>query len=211
MEQTASVFSSADSNSENPDGVSSIISQEELESEGEGKGLDINMSMNKGVVYPIIRINDHYCLSTEIKEFYIESGFYKNYTEYKTVKRPETGFVPTLHLILQTGSPDFLKGNQIKSGDKCSVYFSSGNGMVKSYRGDYIITSVVTSEKPTEVADKPVTYIIRGELYIPNLRNESEKFCFNGTSRDAIMDAAQRLGLSFFFCDPEDTKDYQGW
>lgn len=208
-EQT-SVYASSEENSETNQNVQSIMDKEESD-EGSGAGLDINMSMNKGVAYPIIRINDHYCTFDEIREFYIESGFYKDYNEYKTIKKPQTGFVPTMHLILHTGSPDFLKGNQIKSGDKCAIFFSSGGGMVKSYRGDYIITSVTTSNKETEVTDKPVTYIIKGELYIPNLRNESEKFCFNGSSRDAIMDAAQRLGLSFFFCDPEDTKDYQGW
>lgn len=174
-------------------------------------GLDVNMHMNKGVAYPIIRINDHYCVQDEILEFYIESGYFKDYREYMSIGKPSTGFVPTMHLILKTSAPDLLKANQIKSGDKCAVFFRSGGAMVKSYRGDYIITSVVTSDKHSELTDVKVTYIIRGELYVPNLRNESDKFNFNGSSRDAIVDASERLGLSFFFCDPDNTNDYQGW
>ena len=99
---------------------------------GRGKGLDYNSVKNKGVVFPIIRINDHYFTAEEIKDFYIESGYYKNYHEYQTLKFPMTGFVPTMHLVIHTFSPDLLKNNQIKSGDKAAVFFSNGGGMIKS-------------------------------------------------------------------------------
>lgn len=178
---------------------------------GTGKGLDFNTVKNKGVVFPIIRINDHICAEEEIREFYIETGYFKNYHEYQTLKKAKTGFIPTMHLILQTTSPDLLKSNQIKSGDKCGLYFSNGGGMVKSYRADYVINSVVTTEKPSERTDIPVVYIIEGELFVPNLRNEGIRFNFNGSSRDALFDAAQKMGLGFYFCDPDDTDDYQGW
>ena len=178
---------------------------------GSGSGLDYNTVKNKGVVYPIIRINDHYFSSYEIEEFSIETGFYKNYHDWKKYKFPKTGFVPTMRLVITTTASDLLKRNIIKSGDKCAVFFSSGGGIIKSYRADYLITSVVTSDKETEITDNPVTFIITGELFIPNLRNETEKFNFNGSSRDAMMDCATRLGLAFYFCDPDDTQDYQGW
>ena len=178
---------------------------------GSGSGLDFNTVKNKGVVYPIIRINDHYFSSYEIEEFSIETGFYKNYHDWKRYKFPKTGFVPTMRLVITTTASDLLKRNIIKSGDKCAVFFSSGGGIIKSYRADYLITSVVTSDKETESTDLPVTFIITGELFIPNLRNETEKFNFNGSSRDAMMDCATRLGLAFYFCDPDDTQDYQGW
>lgn len=205
------VYSSSESNGNVDETNSDVKMGTEEQDTGNHRGLDVNMNMNKGIAYPIIRINDHYCVYEEIVEFYIESGFYKDYREYMSIGKPSTGFVPTLHLILRTSSPDLLKSNQIKSGDKCAVFFRSGGGLIKSYRGDYIITSVVTSDKYSEVTDVKVTYIIRGELYVPNLRNESDKFNFNGSSRDAIVDASERLGLSFFFCDPDNTNDYQGW
>jgi len=55
---------------------------EDGKSVGSGKGLDFNTVKNKGVVFPIIRINDHICSEEEIREFYIETGYFKNYHEY---------------------------------------------------------------------------------------------------------------------------------
>lgn len=175
------------------------------------KGLDPNMFKNKGTVYPLIRINDHVFTAEEIVEFYIETGYFKNYHEYKTLKIPRTGFVPTVHLVISTAAPDLLKGNQIKSGDKMAVFLSPGGGMVKSYRGDYLITSCVSSEKPTELINQPMTFIINGELFVPSLHSELEKNVIQGSSRDAMMEIANLLGLGFYFCDPDDTDDYQGW
>ena len=40
------------------------------------------MVKNKGRVYPIIRINDYFFTPEEIDEFYIETGYFKNYHEY---------------------------------------------------------------------------------------------------------------------------------
>ena len=36
-------------------------------------------------------------------------------------------------------------------------------------------------------------------------------FAFSGTSRDAVIDAASKMGLGFFFCDEENTDDIQMW
>jgi len=169
------------------------------------------MVKNKGRVYPIVRINDHFFTPEEIDEFYIETGYFKNYHEYQKIKIPRTGFVPTVKLVVTSAAPDLLKNNQIKSGDKMAVFMSAGGGMVKSYRADYLITSCVNSEKPSEVMDVPVTYIIKGELFVPNLHSESEKNVIQGTSRDVMMEIASKLGLGFYFCDPDNTDDFQGW
>ena len=40
------------------------------------------MVKNKGRVYPIIRINDHFFTPEEFDEFYSETGYFKNYHEY---------------------------------------------------------------------------------------------------------------------------------
>lgn len=127
-----------------PSAVKNSVVEDE-ESLGNGKGLDPNAFRNKGTVFPFIRINDHYFTEDEIVEFYIESGYYKNYHDYKNIKIPRTGFVPTIHIILKTASTDLLKQNQIKSGDKIAVFISNGGGMVKSYRADYVINSCVTT------------------------------------------------------------------
>ena len=136
----------------NPESIKTS-SAESDNSIGECKGLDPNGFRNKGTVYPFIRINDHYFTADEIVEFYIESGYYKDFHEYKNIKIPRTGFVPTIHIILKTSSSDLLKQNQIKSGDKIAVFISNGGGMVKSYRADYVINSAVTTNKPSEMVN----------------------------------------------------------
>lgn len=215
MPDTTSIQSSAEQNvSQNiSPGQSGITNIDEpaLENATTSGIASGNSILNKGVVFPIIRLNDHYLLPEEIVEFYIESGFYKDYHDYFVHGHMVSGFVPTCKLIVNTTSPDLIKQNQVKVGDKLAIFFHGGGAMVKSYRGDYIIKTCFTSDKPTEIQDKSVTYVITGELYVPNLNNESIKFNFNGSSRDAMYDASQQLGLSFFFCDPEDTDDYQGW
>ena len=61
------------------------------------------------------------------------------------------------------------------------------------------------------MVNQPVTYIIDGELWIPNLHSELEKTVLTGSSRDVLMQIAEMLGLGFYFCDPDNTDDYQGW
>ena len=58
------------------------IVQDSAENVGFGAGLDNNTIMNKGTVDTIIRINDHYCSQEEIHEFYVESGYFKDYKDY---------------------------------------------------------------------------------------------------------------------------------
>ena len=167
---------------------------------------------NKGTTYPIIRINDHYFTQDEIQEFSMECGYYKDYTDYAKYKMPITGFLPTMRLIVRTANPDLLKTNHIKQGDRCAVFFSASHQMIKSMRCDFRITSCVSDDMTQNRYDAFVTYIIKGELYIPDLRNEELRYNFNGSSRDAMMDIAKRLRLAFFFCDPEDTaEDVMVW
>ncbi len=83
--------------------------------------------------------------------------------------------------------------------------------MVKSIRCDFRVTNVVTNNMNQNRKEHYIRYIINGELYVPDLRNENIRYNFNGSSRDAMMDAAKRLRLSYFFCDPEDTDDVMVW
>lgn len=170
-----------------------------------------NQWYNKGAVYPIIRINDHYFESTEIQHFSMETGYYKNYNEYEIYQMPLTGVLPTMRLIVTTSDPGLLKKDFVKQGDRCSVFFQSGHAMIKSMRCDFRITNVVSDQMDQTQYQKYQTQIITGELYVPDLRNEESRYNFNGSSRDAMMDLAKRLRLSFFFCDPDDTNDVMVW
>lgn len=169
------------------------------------------MLADKGVVYPIIRINDHYFTEYEIQYFSCETGYYKNFYDYGRYKMPISGFIPTFKLIVVSSNPDLLKTNFVKNGDRCAVFFTSSHSMIKSIRCDFRITNVITNHMPQNINNRYVKYILTGELYVPDLRNEEIRYNFNGSSRDAMMDAAKRLRLSFFFCDPEDTDDVMVW
>lgn len=181
-------------------------------SDGDHEDVGENNLYNKGTTYPIIRINDHYFTQQEIQEFSMECGYYKDYTDYAKYRMPITGFLPTMRLIVRTANPDMLKTNHIKQGDRCAVFFSASHQMIKSMRCDFRITSCVSDDMSQNRFEYYTTYIIRGELYIPDLRNEELRYNFNGSSRDAMMDIAKRLRLAFFFCDPEDTaEDVMVW
>ena len=52
------------------------------EEPGLGKGVDPNNTLNKGTLYPVIKINDSFISYHEIVEFNIETGWYKNPLEY---------------------------------------------------------------------------------------------------------------------------------
>lgn len=182
-----------------------------MEEPGLGKGLDPNNTLNKGTLYPVIKINDSFISYHEIVEFNVETGWYKNPLEYLSQEYMKTGFVPTMHLVIQTTSSSLLKHDTIKAGDKCNVFFRQSSAAIKSYRGDFVITKVVTDKKPSERSGVPITMIIDGELWVPMLRNETAKTSINGSSRDVLMEIANRLQLGFFFDDPDDTDDYQTW
>lgn len=170
-----------------------------------------NNLSNKGTTYPLIRINDQYYREKDIEFFSMETGYNKNYLDYSRYQMPMNGFVPTMTLIVRTNDTDSLKKNLVKQGDRCAVYFSANHKMLKSMRCDFRITSVVTNKMDQNFPNRYTTQIIHGELYIPDLRNETIRYNFNGSSRDAMMDVAKRLRLSYFFCDPEDTNDVMVW
>lgn len=178
------------------------------ESSNINKGTNIQ---NKGIIYPIIRINDYMFHNDEIQYFSIETGFKKQYIDYKISKFPVSGFLPTMTLIVTTNNKSILKQDIIKNGDRCSIFFTSGHKLIKSMRCDFRITNVITNDMNQNMLEYGITQTIYGELYIPNLRNEKIRYNFSGTSRDAMMDVAKRLNLSFFFCDPENTQDTMIW
>ena len=148
-----------------------------------------------GLAYPLIRIADHYFAQREIEYFSIESK----------------GFLPTMKLIIHSNNKDLMKENLIKEGEKCSVFIYNGHGTFKSLRCDFRITNFIDVSTSKSYIEPDLRYHVYGELLIPELYNANLSFSMPGTSKDAIMDIASRLGLGFFFCDPDDTNDCQMW
>ena len=158
-----------------------------------------NLSPDKlntiGFVYPLLRINDHYYGNGNIKYFSLET----------------IGFIPTIEVTLECGFNDILKTNQIKDGDLCSVFINQAHGNLKSYRADFQITNVRIPQLNQGVMTDIIKVKLIGELYIPTIYDSTQTFSFAGSSRDALIDVAQKLGLGFFFSDPENTQDTQMW
>lgn len=148
-----------------------------------------------GIVYPLLRINDHYFTNEDIVEFSLACE----------------GFLPTIEVYIETSYNDLIKDNTIKDGDICSVFLNPGHDSIKSYRGDFQITMAQMDDLPAVAYYGKLKIHFIAELFIPSLYNGSLTFSYAGTSRDALIDVASKLGLGFFFCDPENTVDSQMW
>jgi GH24 family phage-related lysozyme (muramidase) len=141
------------SNQLSPEEAAAQGSQAQQSQEGLGSGVDPNNTANKGTAYPVIKINDSFISPHDIVEFYMETGWFRSPQEYISKGHLVTGFVPTMHLVVQTRSSQLLKGDTIKAGDKCNVFFRTGTSAIRSYRGDFVITKVMTDRKPSEVIE----------------------------------------------------------
>ena len=155
----------------------------------------VDYKMDIGFSFPLIKINDHMYTHNDIKKCVIST----------------TSFIPTIELLLETNSNDILKNNSIKDGDIIQVFINPGHGMIKSYRADYIINNAMVLKQDQSKRNIVTTVLIEGELFIPNLYNSGLVFSYPGTSRDALIDAATKLGLGFYFCDADNTEDTQLW
>ena len=91
------------------------------------------------------------------------------------------------------------------------VFINPGHGTIKSYRGDFQITQVKVPKMDQFKIGSKISVKFIGELFIPSIYDATQTFAFSGTSRDALIDAAEKLGLGFFFSDPENTNDTQMW
>lgn len=154
-----------------------------------------NIVKSVGSSSPLIRINDAYFSGGQIVKFQLET----------------TGFLPTIMVELRTQTADLVKTNSIKEGDICSVFITQDNDILKSYRGDFKITSANQGDKKFRKRETGLHLVIFGELFIPALYSGNNTFAVAGSSMDAIQEAAKKLGLGYFFCDEEDTNDQQVW
>lgn len=166
-----------------------------------------NRLFEMGKRYPFIRINDYYCLESEIKSFSISS----------------IGFLPVCTLTLVTKHKKLIQGDIVKEGDKLSVYISgdnnsyedsNGNSMdspIRPLRCDFKITSIFSTSVKTAEPQESYKFILTGELNVPSLFNTGIKFAHFGTSRDALIEAAKLTKLGFAFNNPNNTNDSSGW
>lgn len=149
-----------------------------------------------GINYPLIKINDYFVPAYEIQYFEIES----------------VDFLPKIKLIIQPKNDIFMYKNSPKDGDIISIAIRPTNDILKTIRNDYVITNVFTTGRNTSDVF-PTNYIvtIQGELFIPYIESDYMSFGFLGTSKEAIRNAADRLGIGFATNDLTNTNDKQVW
>lgn len=150
-----------------------------------------------GINYPLIKINDYIVPPNEIQYFEIES----------------IDFLPKIKIILKPKSDIFLYKNSPKDGDIISIIVRPTNDILKPIRNDYVITGVFTGNRNTSnlLPNSLYTITLQGELFIPYIQSDSTSFGFLGTSKEALRDAAIRLGIGFATNDLNNTDDKQVW
>lgn len=154
-----------------------------------------DLKKDLGRSYPIIYINDHIFSEDEIEYFKLDC----------------MGFLPTLELHIRSTSKNMLKENLPKEGDTVGVFIQYTHTLIRPLRCDFQITAAITKEISQEHQQEFFSMIVYGELKIPDLYNSDIAFEYQGSSRNALIDIAQKLKLGYCFNDPEDTRDAQSW
>jgi hypothetical protein len=113
----------------------------------------------------------------------------------------ETGFIPTLTLIFKDINGGFAGPAFPKKKLLASIYIKSSNDNLFSIRTDFLITSIKSLTKPAENNGRglsgEVVYLVKGELFVPNIYNNTSKSYKSVTSKDTLINVASELGLGF--------------
>jgi len=134
------------------------------------------------------------------KEPYIKIGG-QQVKSVETMTIDETGFIPTITLTFIDNFGEFAGDYFPKTNLIMNVYLKVGTEKLKPIRCDFMITGVksvqpkYTGEKTSMVVG--TTYIVKGELYVPNIYSNVSKSYSNVNSKDALKRICTDLGLGF--------------
>lgn len=113
----------------------------------------------------------------------------------------ETGFIPTITLTFVDALGEFAGDYFPKTDLIMNVYLKSGSEKFKPIRCDFLIKSVKSMparyKGDKQAIGKGTNYIIKGELYIPNLYRSISKSYSKLNSKEALKKICQELGLGF--------------
>lgn len=143
--------------------------------------------------YPLIKINNYFISEPEL--------------DYMTIRCKE--FIPTIQLQITVINDKFMDKEMPKDGDIISIAIRSKSDALNIIRNDYVITGVVTSRRRTS-GTIPTTITFFGKLFVPGLESYMGSASFNGTSMEALKQAAQQMQLGFNTND-DNTEDKQIW
>jgi len=121
--------------------------------------------------------------------------------DIETMTIDETGFIPTIQLTFADQFGEFAGDYFPKTDLILSVYLKVGTEKLKPIRCDFLITGV-KSIPPKYTGERKgvsigITYMIRGELYIPTIYMNISKSYPNLNSKDALKKICDNVGLGF--------------
>lgn len=122
----------------------------------------------------------------------------------------ETGFIPTISLTFTDSFGEFAGDYFPKTDLIMNVYLKVGTEKLKPIRCDFLITGVKSIPAKYEGIRKGIaigtTYVVKGELYIPNIYLNLSKSYSGVTSKEALKRVCEELGLGFAEnnCTPND-------
>ena len=140
-------------------------------------------AQSTGAEKPFVKINGYLCQMIE------------------SLVIDETGFIPTLTLVFKDPYGEFAGPAFPKQNLLTSVYIKSSNDNLFAIRADFLITSIKSMGKPTTKSQggvsTGVTYLVKGELFVPKIYNNVSKSYAALSSKDALVSLASELGLGF--------------
>lgn len=132
-------------------------------------------SESTGLIAPFVKINELVINGSAIVSFSVS----------------QKGFLPELTMTFIDHDKLFTSLRAPKYDPILSVYLKSTSPKLKSFRGDFLITSV----KP--IHGQVTMYSISAELYVPNLYNNVSKAYPKMLSFDVLKKIAEELNLGF--------------
>ena len=121
--------------------------------------------------------------------------------DIETMTIDETGFIPTIQLTFTDQLGEFAGEYFPKTDLILSAYLKVGTEKLKPIRCDFLITGV-KSIPPKYTGERSgvsigITYMVRGELYIPTIYMNISKSYSNLNSKDALKKICDNIGLGF--------------
>lgn len=147
-----------------------------------------------GNTFPYVRIRDYVLHKQEILRFELETS----------------KMLPTLILHLALESKTLNRDNAPVDGDRINIWIRQDLKVMRPINGDYIIRNVRTTGEGSS-KNKFNEFLIKAELWVPNLKSDKIRFDYFGKAETALKDIAKRLGLGYVHTKLTETKYQQSW
>lgn len=143
-------------------------------------GSNWNMHKVVGAVYPLLQINEYQFNPQEVSSFNLD----------------ETGFMPTIRVVVSSTDGVFVSKYFPKDGDPLSVWVRSKVDEFKPIRCDFEITSV--NALPSAMPSGDVqTFVIEGVLRVPGIHSEWCKSFGLSSSIETLQKVSEELKVGF--------------